>query len=319
MALLPWPSARHPYCYLPARWDPGAYDPGVPGPVPGDPMTQAPQAPEPTPEELQPQPPKLTNEQHHAHPAIGSSDLKLFRRSPLHYWHRKYSPSFVPKPPSASMQMGTALHIALLEPERFEKAVGQALTTPKTSKAAKEAHAEHDAKYELTIPPAAYQQVLAMRDVALKHPVIKRIAETVVSTEESVFAIDPTTGLELKIRLDAWTSPGWLIDVKTTADASNGKFKWSIRDYGYDHQAAYYLKVLRLAGRPPQGQLLVLLESEAPHAARVVRLPDDAINAAAVTNEICLQEIAEHLQQYGQDQPWPAYENTIVEFPYDLR
>jgi exodeoxyribonuclease VIII len=270
-------------------------------------MTQAPQSP------------KLTNEQHHAHPAIGSSDLKLFRRSPLHFWHRKYNPAYVAKPPSASMQTGTALHIALLEPERFEKAVGKALSTPKTSKAAKEAHAAHDAQYELTISEAAYNQVLAMRDVALRHPVIRRIAETIVSTEESIFAVDPVTGLELKIRLDAWTNVNWLIDVKTTADASNGKFKWSIRDYGYDHQAAYYLKVLRLANRPPEGQLLVLLENEAPHAARVVRLPDDAINAAAVNNELCLQEIAEHLQTYGQDQPWPAYETSIVEFPYDFR
>jgi len=274
--------------------------------LPLDPMTQAPQ--------LQ----LITNEQHHAHPAIGSSDLKLFRRSPLHYWHRKHNPAYKPKPPSASMQMGTALHIALLEPERFEKAVGRALEMPKTSKAAKEAHAAHDAQYELTIKGEDYDRVLAMRTSALQHPIIRRITETVTNTEQSIFVKDPTTGLELKIRVDALTAPGWLIDIKTTSDASNGKFKWSIRDYGYDHQAAYYLKVLRLTGYEPQGQLQVLLESEAPYAPRVIRLPDVAINAAAVNNELCLQSIAEHLQQYGTDVPWPAYETSIVEFPYDL-
>lgn len=296
--------------------------------MPGHPMTQAPHAPEPTIEELQPPAPThdeavalvtpLTNEEHHAHPAIGSSDLKLFRRSPLHYWWRKHSPNYKPKPPSASMQMGTALHMALLEPDLFAARVGTALATPKTSKAAKEAHAAHDAQYDLVLPAGDMEKVHAMREVALQHPVIRRIAETITAREQSIFQTDPDRGLELKIRPDALTRPGWLIDIKTTTDASNGKFKWSIRDYGYDHQAAYYLKVLRLAGMDPRGQLMVLLESEAPFASRVIRLPDDAINRAAENNEYTLDSIAECTRMFGPGRPWPAYENTIVEFPYDL-
>jgi exodeoxyribonuclease VIII len=261
---------------------------------------------------------QLTNEQHHAHPAIGSSDLKLFRRSPLHYWYRKHSPAYQPRPPSNAMQLGTALHLALLEPELYAKDVGTALTVPKTSAANKAAHAQHDAKYKMTFSAPDIEKITGMRDMALRHPVIAKVAKLVCYRELSLFVTDPTTGLQLKIRPDAITRNGWLLDIKTTSDARDAKFKWSVRDYGYDHQAAFYLKCLRLL--PPEvlpnieirGQLLVLIENEAPYAARVVRIPDDVINRAAAVNEASLEAIAEHLQLFGPKTPWPAYEATIA-------
>jgi exodeoxyribonuclease VIII len=260
---------------------------------------------------------KLTNEQHHAHPAIGSSDLKLYRRSPLHYWHRKHSPDYEPRVASNAMQLGTALHLALLEPEAYTKAVGTALPIPKTSAANKAAHAEHNAKYELTLPAADIAKVTGMREAALRHPVIAKVTQQVLLREHSFFVDDPTTGLQLKIRPDAITSNGWLLDVKTTSDARDAKFKWSVRDYGYDHQAAFYLKCLHLlppeaVGVEVRGQLLVLIENEAPFAARVVRIPDAVINQAAAINEATLEGIAEHTQLLGPQMPWPAYEPTIA-------
>lgn len=275
--------------------------------MPCDPVTETPI------EAVEAPVPKLTNEQHHAHPAIGSSDIKLYRRSPLHYWFRKHSPEFVAKPSSAAMNLGSAVHMALFEPALFETNVGTALSVPKTSKAAKEAHAANDAKYELVLSAADMTKALAMRDAALQHPIIRKVAESIDVRELSIFQTDPTTGLELKIRPDALTTNGWLIDVKTTSDARDAKFKWSVRDYGYAHQAAHYLKVLRLeAAREIRGQLLVLIENEAPYACRVVRIPDEAINEAAEDNERSLLGIAEHTQLFGPDKPWPAYEQTIA-------
>jgi hypothetical protein len=186
-------------------------------------------------------------------------------------------------------------------------------STAKTSKAAKEAHAANDALYELVLSPADMAKALAMREAALQHPIIRKICESIDVRELSIFQTDPATGLELKIRPDALTTNGWLIDGKTTSDARDAKYKWSVRDYGYAHQAAHYLKVLRLeAAREIRGQLQMLIESEAPYACRVVRLPDDAINNAAEDNERSLLGIAEHLQLFGPGKPWPAYEQTIA-------
>ena len=267
---------------------------------------------------------EYTNEEHHAHPAIGSSDIKLMKRSPLHYWYRKHCPEYEAKPASNAMRMGTALHMALLEPDLFDKAVGAELAMPKTSNAAKAAHAAHNAQYELTVTAADYQKVLGMRDAALRHPILAKITRQVAYREVSLFSECPVTGLPLKIRPDALTTNGWLLDVKTTSDARDSKFKWSVRDYGYDGQAAHYLTVLRqlppealpALQAPIQGQLICTIENEAPYATRVIRIPDRVINMAAADNLLALERIRECTDMYGTETPWPPYEQSIVELDY---
>ena len=55
----------------------------------------------------------LSNRDYHAHPAISKSGLDLISRSPAHYRYR------APKEPSRAMEIGTAIHTALLEPDRY--------------------------------------------------------------------------------------------------------------------------------------------------------------------------------------------------------
>ena len=52
---------------------------------------------------------------YHLHPAVGHSGLVRIMRSPAHY--REYVAH--PPEPTPAMQLGTAFHTALLEPDRF--------------------------------------------------------------------------------------------------------------------------------------------------------------------------------------------------------
>ena len=69
-----------------------------------------------------------TSQEYHAHPAVSRSDLWLFSRSRRVYRASKDRLMDVPKamlPPAKfdAFEVGSAAHIALLEPERFERDV----------------------------------------------------------------------------------------------------------------------------------------------------------------------------------------------------
>jgi hypothetical protein len=72
------------------------------------------------------------------------------------------------------------------------------------------------------------------------------------------------------------------VDVKTTADASPAAFAWSVRNYGYDRQAAFYLRGLDAAGIACDGFAFIAVESAPPHAVAVYTIDDaDLIEADA--------------------------------------
>ena len=62
----------------------------------------------------------MTNEDYHADTsAISASGLKLFMRSPAHYYATYLDPNRIERSPTPAMRVGTATHCAILEPERF--------------------------------------------------------------------------------------------------------------------------------------------------------------------------------------------------------
>lgn len=60
---------------------------------------------------------QLPNEEYHALDAISKSDLDKINRSPAHYKYAKENPT----PPTPAMERGTAVHMAVLEPELFAR------------------------------------------------------------------------------------------------------------------------------------------------------------------------------------------------------
>ena len=62
---------------------------------------------------------RMTNAEYHANPAIGSSMLKAFDRSPRHCWQLYFDPDRETPEPSKAFLLGSAIHAATLEPETF--------------------------------------------------------------------------------------------------------------------------------------------------------------------------------------------------------
>lgn len=210
----------------------------------------------------------LSNHDYHAHPAIGKSGLDLMARSPAHFRYQ------AAKEPTRNMTIGTATHMAILEPDRF---AAEFVTLPdgvdRRSSAYKEAAAARGADNVLTRSEADRIDGMAAAVRANKWAVELLAAGR---PEVSVFADDPVTGVRCKVRPDFLTAGGVIVDLKTTADASDEGFGKSVANYRYHVQAAYYADVYRWAtgeGAPPFRFLVV--ESDLPHGCTIMTLPDD--------------------------------------------
>jgi hypothetical protein len=211
-------------------------------------------------------------EQYHALSAIGHSGLVRIMRSPAHL--RDYL-SNAPEPTPA-MQLGTAFHTALLEPDAF---VQQFVVAPrfdrrtKEGKAAAEAwDADNAGKTPLTADQMATIQLMSSSVRA--HAGAARLLESGLA-EMSGFWIDRETGIECKCRPDFLAMAGematGIVDVKTCCDASADGFSRAIANLGYDLQAALYQDGLKALTGRELPFYFVAIEKEPPSLSPLTR------------------------------------------------
>ena len=253
-----------------------------------------------------------SNDEYHAGPGISKSHLDAIAgRSPLHYWFKYVNPNRRPTPPTPEMQFGTAVHAAILEPDSFAR---QYLRTPEDAPPrpssrqllakkpsietlqAAEWWADFDAKNagKILLGDAEYTTLIEMRDAAHSHPEIGPLLRSGFC-EESFYAIDEETGELIKCRVD-FRSPDWsyIIDLKTTRDASDEGFGKSSAQFRYPLQPAWYYRVLRQAtGVRPQVWAFVAMEKEPPYAMGLYYVEDDVLERAEIAAERDFQRIIE--------------------------
>lgn len=242
--------------------------------------------------------PNLPNAEYHAHSAVSKSLLDKIARSPLHA--RAYLDGTRDEP-TAAMQFGTALHTAVLEPERFaaEYAV---FDGDRRTKAGKEVYEALLASGASIISAADSDAISSMAMAVRQHNIASRLIRDGIA-ETSVFWQHADTGLECKCRPDYWrTADGILVDLKTCDDASPAGFARSIATYRYHVQAAHYLD-----GTEAETMLFIALEKKAPYALAVYELDADSLKAGRALRDRDLQAYAS-CQEFNL---WPGYADQV--------
>jgi hypothetical protein len=228
----------------------------------------------------------LTNDEYRSVKAWSNSDISMVLQSPaLLEWSKN-----TPSDGSEAIERGTHLHCAVLEPDVFAKQYVKIPDFDARSKAgreAKEAFKSNMGHADIVLDHATYQQVIAMRDSILAHPVANRLLTSPGQSEVSIFA--ELQGLNVKARPDRIVDPASfggkhiLIDVKKTADID--KFIYSVRDFGYHRQHAFYSDVyFQLTGHRPRFVFVVVGEKRSigRHPVRVWELPEDVVDKGRV-------------------------------------
>lgn len=254
---------------------------------------------------------ECTNEQYHSGPGVSKSHLDLIANaSPLHYWHKYLSPDREPNEPTPAMILGSAAHAIILEPDLFAAEYVPNPGIDRRSKAGKDEYAAFQAEHagKIILSDEDYQTCLHIRDAVYRDPVARGLL-TGGTAEQSFYGIDEETGELIKCRTDYRHNEGrYVVDVKTTEDASPAGFGKSSANFRYPHQVAWYDDVQDAAlGHHPQYWVFLAVEKKPPYALGLYFPEPEQIAKAREANRRALRTIAE-CKRHNE---WPGYSAEV--------
>lgn len=245
----------------------------------------------------------------HVERLINVSSLRAIGRSLAHY----RAELAAPRKASAAMEIGTAVHMAALEPERFATRYAELPDFGdlrfKTNKQRRDEWRRANAG-RIGLAPADWERVRAAARAVQRHPEIGPLVRE--AQAEVTLRWRDATGLECKGRADALVERPDLrlvLDLKTTSDASAWAFGRSVADYRYHVQQAFYAAGFAAIGRPIDAFLFVAVEVEPPYAVAVYQLSE---RAEARGRELVRAELALLADAYARNE-WPSYPSQITE------
>lgn len=226
--------------------------------------------------------------------AVNFSTLKHLARSAKHYRHVVDAGGI---DPTAPMRLGTAAHVATLEPGRFAREYAavpdEGGKAPRRGTKAWEAFAAANDGREL-LKQGEYDAAVAMRDAVRADALAMRY---LIRGEPEVTLVwhDRETGILCKGRID-WLSTSVadiVVELKTAADVSPSKFQAAYARMLYHGQAAFYTDALEtLTGRPAYHKC-VAVESKAPHDVVVYDVIGEPLEAGTELYRDLLKQLAE--------------------------
>tara|TARA_R100000654_G_scaffold34171_1_gene59601 strand:+ start:6085 stop:6852 length:768 start_codon:yes stop_codon:yes gene_type:complete len=202
----------------------------------------------------------MINKEHYL--PLSFSSLKAFARSPLAFLDYKNNK----KPPTPSMQFGTMVHRAILEPEKYSETVA-VYEGRRAGNAWKEFQANNAEKDIVTAKEAMDIRLLSHR--VLNHPYAGPMVRQ-CNKYELPFTIEqcqiPHRGI-----IDG-IGDWFMLDLKTTAKVDYQSLQRTIYDFKYYMQAAIYQRAATIMGYEHEAYFIVAVETAAPYHVQVIEL-----------------------------------------------
>lgn len=254
-----------------------------------------------------------SNEVYHSdRSCVGSTQLRQMLKSPLSFYTKFTEDPLKRKKPSAALQLGSAVHCYILEPEVFATHYH---ALPDFGEMRSPKNREALADWKAKAPPGSffleaedYGKVVEMGSSVARHPDAKAYLARGVA-ERSHYYRDPVTNIKCKIRPDFLSSKGVaLIDLKTSEDCTEDQFMRSLWNYRYDFQLAMYGQgVKAVYGRDILKYVFIVIEKEPPFEVAVYELEPMAVERGLIDYRNCLNQLKECLSK----NEWPAYQSSM--------
>lgn len=237
---------------------------------------------------------------------VRASELRGFEQSPAHAREAMLHPTT-----SEAKEFGQAWHCAVLEPERFAAEYVRGIEHgDRRFRAEKERWSAFVAENadRTVLLRDEWDAVIGMQKAMAEHPIASALIASPGPNE--VVALWDSKGHRCKGRMDAirsylgWT---WVIDLKSTINASPKGFPREVAKYDYAEPAAFYLDGLD-ALAPQERRFVWIAQEKVPPYALAIHEPD------AATLEEGRRRYRRHLAAYAKamsTNDWPAYEVGI--------
>lgn len=174
------------------------------------------------------------------------------------------------------------------------------------------------------VDPGYYNDLCGMLDAIKANKDVMEELAGVTPTDCEVTALSgytiksgPNEGksLQLKARLDIISTQDAIIDAKTCRTTNPRKFAWDVQRYGYDFQAAFYRRVLTLAGDKKKRFGFLAQEKEPPYLNCIHWMPEEWISYMWMKVRTTLCEIAENIRLNR----WEGPSTGMLEPPASLQ
>jgi len=217
----------------------------------------------------------LDNDLYHKAYGLSCSNLKIMLRSPAHY----HASILFPQKTTAEMQLGSALHTSVLQPDLFDEQYMELPKLDRRTKEGKELYKQYSESGKVLLDSTTVATVEKMKESLMQHPIISSVLSS-GSPELSCFGCLPEFPHTLvKCRPDWYNEElGVLLDLKTACDASPKAFSKASADYLYHLQNALYQDLFsHVSGKHIQAFLFAVVEKEPPYAVALYQLDADAV------------------------------------------
>lgn len=194
----------------------------------------------------------ISNEEYHAGDGVSKSMLDMIAINPAILQWQRAAPVDTEK--LKALDMGSALHCLLLEPDEFDK---RFIVAPVFNRRANQGKADEEAFLRdvegmgMTVMDAEQGRKLQlMRASAMAHSHARWMLEQAGHAETSMYWNDKQSGELCRIRPDKWIPEhNVIVDVKKVADMD--RFARHIDEFRYHVQDAMYREgALRATGQP---------------------------------------------------------------------
>jgi hypothetical protein len=264
---------------------------------------------------------QMSNEEYHARPEVSKSDLALFARAPyLYRWHKLDG---APKDSTDAMDVGSAAHLLVLEPDLFQD---RYYVLPDGVRRDK-----RTAEYKGHLQAAGGKEVLRQSDMLkvygiskalLADPAASRLLEkrggcpgaANHTIEHAIFWTDEETGIELRCKPDDMRDDGVILDLKTSADAEPEAFSRKAFDFFYDvsvaQTSAGYEAVF---GDKPAEYVLICVSTEPPHLISCFTTFElfDGLQSFHSVGHHRWRNLLRRFAKCERDDHWPGYQRGI--------
>ena len=214
----------------------------------------------------------LPNDEYHSQPQLSSSQLKTFYRSRREYEAIHVTGTMDPDYDKDPLKKGTALHTALLEPDKIEDEIvevpNDVLLKDKNGRYSRRGKSWEQFKEEnagkILLLPAQVVDVLRMAESIRKDPKAGPLLRAATERELSVFWEDGPSGFSLRVRFDA-IADSVILDLKSSAAPSPPDFRFQAWKLGYHLQEPMYRAGLKAMGISSPTFIFVAVKSKAPY------------------------------------------------------
>jgi exodeoxyribonuclease VIII len=227
-------------------------------------------------------------------PALSASLAKELLKSAAHGKYRLDNPM----QPTASMQLGTAVHGLILEPHRQDIFVTRPADLDRRTKDGKARYAELEAAGLPILTQDEADTAYRMRDAVLA---VRDVASALAHGNTEVPAFWDGRGTSCKAKADL-VCGDVVLDVKTCVDASPRGFEKQIWSYRYFTQARHYMDAF-----DAKQFIFVAVESAAPYGVGVYDLSQNLLDRGDRDLDIAAARY-QHGIRTGE---WPGYNSEI--------